>query len=168
MGSFKLKLVTWFALLALLPLAVAFYGYDSLAKRSETGRTDAALEAGLRGVLAAYATRLDVATAQARRLAADPALQQALRRHDKRALARIASTHPDAQFSFGVGAPGAVSVVDHGHVLGSAAVRVPIDAELVRELGRGLSPAHRLVAARFGRIVAGAGRGSPLALEPGR
>ncbi len=36
MGSFKLKLVTWFALLALLPLAVAFYGYDSLTRRSET------------------------------------------------------------------------------------------------------------------------------------
>ena len=38
MGSFKLKLVMWFALLALLPLAVAFYGYDSLTSRSETGR----------------------------------------------------------------------------------------------------------------------------------
>ena len=35
MGSFKFKLVLWFALLALLPLAIAFYGYDSLAKRSE-------------------------------------------------------------------------------------------------------------------------------------
>ena len=55
MGSFKLKLVTWFALLALLPLAVAFYGYDSLTSRSETAPRDAALEAGLRGVVAAYA-----------------------------------------------------------------------------------------------------------------
>ena len=36
MGSFKLKLVAWFALLALLPLGVAFYGYDALARRSET------------------------------------------------------------------------------------------------------------------------------------
>ena len=46
MGSFKLKLVLWFALLALLPLAVAFYGYDALSKRSETRRVDAGLEAG--------------------------------------------------------------------------------------------------------------------------
>ena len=35
-GSFKLKLVFWFALLALVPLGIAFYGYDALAKRSET------------------------------------------------------------------------------------------------------------------------------------
>ena len=55
MGSFKLKLVLWFALLALLPLAVAFYGYDSLATRSETRRTDAALESALRSAIAVYA-----------------------------------------------------------------------------------------------------------------
>jgi diguanylate cyclase (GGDEF)-like protein len=167
MGSFKLKLVTWFALLALLPLAVAFYGYDSLAKRSETGRADAALDAGLRGVLAAYAARLEAATAQARQLAADPTLQLALRRHDRRVLGRIAAAHPGARFSFAAGGPGAVSVLDHGHVLGSVAVQVPIDAELMQQLDRGLAPAHRLVAARFGRIVAGVGRGDPLTLEPG-
>ena len=48
MGSFRVKLVLWFALLALLPLAVAFYGYDTLARRSETRRSDAGLEATLR------------------------------------------------------------------------------------------------------------------------
>ena len=47
MWSFKLKLVVWFALLALLPLAVAFYGYDTLAKRSETRRVDAGLTEAL-------------------------------------------------------------------------------------------------------------------------
>src|SRR2546423_1843032 len=61
MWSFKVKLVLWFALLALLPLGVAFYGYDALAKRSETRRVDAGLEAGLRGAVAAYASRLDAA-----------------------------------------------------------------------------------------------------------
>lgn len=168
MGSFKLKLVTWFALLALLPLAVAFYGYNSLTSRSETRRADAALDAGLRGAVAGYGARLNDATAEARRLADDPALQQALRRHDKRALAKIAARDPGARFSFAAGGPGAVSVLDHGRVLGSVAVGVSIDARLVRALDAGLPPSVRLVAARFGRIVAGAGGGGTLALEPGR
>src|SRR3954451_15572058 len=90
-GSFKLKLVTWFALLALLPLAVAFYGYDSLTRRSESARTDAALDAGLRGVVAGYSARLDAATAKARQVARDPSLQRALRRHDRRALAQASA-----------------------------------------------------------------------------
>ena len=155
-------------LLALLPLAVAFYGYDSLTRRSETSRVDAAIDTGLRGAVAAYATRLDDATAQARRLAGDPALQQALRRHDTRALARFAAGHPGARFSFGAGGPGAASVVAHGTVLGSVVVPVPVDARLVRALSAGLPPSAVLVAARSGRIVAGIGSGGALAPRPGR
>ena len=168
MGSFKLKLVTWFALLALLPLAVAFYGYDSLTRRSETGRADAALEAGLRGVVASYSARLAAARVEAQRLAADPALQRALRHHDAHALARVAAAHPNAQFGFGAGGPGAASVVDaNGRLLGSASVRVPIDERLVHELAAGLSPSNALVVARSGQIVAGIGSGGALALDPG-
>jgi diguanylate cyclase (GGDEF)-like protein len=168
MGSFKLKLVMWFALLALLPLAVAFYGYDSLTRRSETGRTDAALQAGLRGVVAGYSARLTEATTEARRLANDPALQRALRGHDQAALAKVAAAHPTAVFGFGAGGPGAASVVDrHGRVIGSVSVRVPIDPQLVRSLAAGLSPSFGLVAARLGRIVAGVGSGSALPLQPG-
>ncbi len=169
MGSFKLKLVTWFALLALLPLAVAFYGYDSLTRRSETGRADAAIEAGLRGVVAAYAAQLDAATARARQLAGDPELQQALRRHNTRALAKIAAAHPGARLGFGAGGTGSVSVADRGQVLGSVTVPVPVDARLVRALDAGLAPSTALVAVRSGRIVAGVGRGGRLpTLEPGR
>ena len=73
-GSFKLKLVFWFALLALVPLGIAFYGYDALAKRSETRRTDGGLEAALRGALAGYVIRLDAASAEAQQLARDPRL----------------------------------------------------------------------------------------------
>jgi len=167
MGSFKLKLVTWFALLALLPLSVAFYGYDSLTQRSETRRADAALDAGLRGVVAAYSARLNVATAEARRLAADPALQSALRRRDTRALARFAAAHRDAHVAFGRGGPGAVSVIDHGRVLGSVSIRVPVDRQLILTLASGLSPFDALVAGRSGRIVAGLGRGGTLKLTPG-
>jgi diguanylate cyclase (GGDEF)-like protein len=167
MGSFKLKLVTWFALLALLPLSVAFYGYDSLTQQSETRRADAALDAGLRGIVAAYSARLNAATADARRLAADPELQSALRRHDRRALAQFAATHPSARVAFARGGAGAVSVIDRGRLLGSVSVRVPVDGQLILALASGLSPFDALVAGRSGRIVAGLGRGGPLKLTPG-
>ena len=96
MGSFKLKLFLWFALLALLPLAVAFYGYDSLAKRSETRRVDAGLQSSLRAAVAGYQGRLDAASAQAAQLAADPRLQRALRGHDVATLRRVVARVPGA------------------------------------------------------------------------
>ena len=119
MGSFKLKLVGWFALLALLPLAVAFYGYDTLARRSEVRRADAALEASLRSAVAGYAARLDAASAQAHKLAADPRVQRALRAHDRATLDRLVPKRPA-----GPAASRSVAVVDHGRVLGRVTVYV--------------------------------------------
>jgi diguanylate cyclase (GGDEF)-like protein len=168
MGSFKLKLVAWFALLALLPLAVAFYGYDTLTTRSETRRTDAVLEAGLRAALAGYATRIDQATATARRVAAEPAVQQALRARDRAAVEQIDAEHPLIDLRIGGGArAGAVSIVDGKRVLGSIVVNVPTDESLVKLLARGLSPSEHLVAVRSGHIVAGVGRGEALGLRAG-
>src|SRR5205823_358696 len=97
MGSFKLKLVVWFALLALLPLGVVVYGYDALATRSEARRVDASLESALRGVVAGYATRLDGASAQAAQLARDPRLQKALRGRDTATLTALARRVPFAE-----------------------------------------------------------------------
>jgi diguanylate cyclase (GGDEF)-like protein len=162
MWSFKLKLVLWFALLALLPLGVAFYGYDTLAKRSETRRVDAGLEAGLRGAAAAYAARLEAAASAAQRLARDPALQRALRGDDTRTVRRILARVPGARLGDG---PSSVSVVDRGSVLGRITVDVPVQAVLPA-LARGLADGDRLVAVQNGRVIAG-GSGR-LVLEPGR
>jgi len=151
MWSFKLKLVLWFALLALLPLGVAFYGYDTLAKRSETRRVDAGLEAGLRGAAAAYASRLDAAAGAAQQLARDPALQRALRGGDRGTVTRILSRVPGARLGDG---PSSVSVVDRGRVLARITVDVPVGTVLP-SLARGLADGDRLVAVRDGRIVAG-------------
>jgi diguanylate cyclase (GGDEF)-like protein len=178
MGSFKLKLVLWFALLALLPLAVAFYGYDSLTSRSETRRADASLQAALRSAVAGYAERLDAAGLAAGGLASEPAVQRALRTRDRAALAQLAGTVSNAS----IAAPGlrvgvsatppegvrTVTVLDRGHMLGKVSVHIPVDASLLAVLGSGLAPGDRIVAARFGRIVAGPGRGARLALDPGR
>jgi diguanylate cyclase (GGDEF)-like protein len=166
MGSFKYKLVAWFALLALLPLTVAFSGYDTLAKRSETRRVDASLEAGLRSAIAGYATRRKISDGVARRLASDPALQRALRRHDRAAIDRIAGGVPGARVVFGFRG-GGVQVLANDRVLGTVVVMTPIDDALVLSLSAGVSPADKLVAAHAGRIVAGTGRGQLLPLQPG-
>jgi diguanylate cyclase (GGDEF)-like protein len=162
MGSFKFKLVVWFALLALLPLAIAFYGYDSLAKRSESRRADAALQAGLRGAVSGYAARLDVAGQAAVRLAEDPTFQRALRGHDRVTLQKILSSVPGAHLGNG---PRSVSVLYNGRVLGRVAVSVRVNDATLRALGGALESGDRLVAVRGSRLVAG-GSGR-LGLEPG-
>jgi diguanylate cyclase (GGDEF)-like protein len=176
MASFRLKLVLWFALLALLPLTIAFYGYDTLTRQSETRRADAALEASLRSAVAGYAERLDLASRSAERLAADVRLQRALRGRDRRALATLVRPVAGAEVTahgLRVGStrtPAAVrsvTVVDRGKTLGRISVRVPIDATLLASLGAGLTGGGHLVAVRGGRIVAGRGAGLAVALSPG-
>jgi diguanylate cyclase (GGDEF)-like protein len=161
-GSFKLKLVGWFTLLALVPLGVAFYGYHSLAGQSEARRVDASLEAGLRAAVGVYAARLDTASAQARSLAEDPRVIRALERHETAALARIVPPLPPQPAVVQT-----VTVVHAGRVLGRVSVGVPLTAQLLTAIRSGLEPADRLVAVRAGRIIAGPGAGEPLRLEPG-
>jgi diguanylate cyclase (GGDEF)-like protein len=177
LGSFKLKLVAWFALLAVLPLGIAFYGYDQLARRSETRSVDASLNSALRGVVAGYATRLDGAAAQAAQLARDPRVQRALRGHDVRTLRELARQVPGANIrgdGIDVGprsSPAAVrtvTVVDGNRILGRVSVIVPIDAALLTRLGSALDPGERLVADQAGTIVSGIGRGRPIDLHVGQ
>ena len=162
LGSFKVKLVVWFALLAVLPLAVAFYGYDTLARRSETRRADATLEAGLRAAVTAYSARLDAATTRARRLAAEPRVQRALRQHDRKALARLLPKPAS-----GLAASRSVEVVDRGRTIGRVTVPVAVDDALIERLGRALAPGDRLVAIENNVVVAGSGRGERVLLTPG-
>jgi len=174
--SFKLKLALWFAVLALLPLTVAFVGLDSLAKRSETQRVDATLESALRGAVVGYGTQLDAASTEASRLASEPELQAALRTRDRAALVRALRGHPFAAASapgISVGKPPAlagsstVAVVNEVSVLGHVVVWVPFDASLVRVLGAGLPTGSHLVATRNGRIVVGSDAGAALAPSAG-
>ena len=181
MGSFKLKLVLWFALLALLPLVVAFYGYDSLAKRSETRRVDAGLQSSLRAAVAGYQGRLDAASAQAAQLAAEPRLQRALRGHDVATLRRVVARVPGASVTgrgLHVGVdrrrrPASLRDGDRRWAACSArvSVRVPVDdapARAARHVA--LAPGSELVATRGGRVIAGRGRGQRArgALGPAR
>ena len=81
-GSFKVKLVVYFLLLSLLPIAAAFWGFTSVAGQSETRRVDARLQAGLRATLASYQERLDAAQREAASLARSRAFQRELERRD--------------------------------------------------------------------------------------
>ena len=82
MASFKVKLVAYFLLLSLLPLAAAFWGFSTVAARSETRRVDARLQAGLRAALATYQERLDAAQRTANTLASSPTIQLELEHND--------------------------------------------------------------------------------------
>jgi diguanylate cyclase (GGDEF)-like protein len=58
MKSFKLTLVSYFALVAIVPVGAAFYGFDTLAKRRETQKIDNRLRADVRAAVAGYAQQL--------------------------------------------------------------------------------------------------------------
>jgi diguanylate cyclase (GGDEF)-like protein len=176
-GSFKLKLVLWFALLALIPVGISLYGYDALAKRGEARRVDGGLESALRGAVAGYGMRLEQATAEATRLARSRVMQRALRRHDTITIARIIAPIDDGEVTgpgFDVGSTGApaavrsVNVLDRTGVLGKVSIGVPIDRRLLRLLGVSLAQGDLLVAVRNGRVIAGTGIGAPISLRPGQ
>ena len=167
MGSFKFKLVIYFVLLALLPLAAAFWGFDSLARRSETTRVDARLEAGMRAALNAYGDRLTDASHRAARIAAEPGVQRALRSGSREAIERALGGDPNVTIRTrkgmtvgtitGPAAVQTVDVLDRGRPLGQVSVAVPLDSSLLGHLrGRtGLDQQDDLVFLQQGRIFRG-------------
>jgi diguanylate cyclase (GGDEF)-like protein len=176
MGSFKLKLVLYFALIALLPTVVAFYGFDALAKQNETRRADARLQSGLLESFSAYNARLDAAESIAADAAADTDLQQGLRERDRAAVAKALRRFPNVVvrargFEVGSGAAVAgersVSVRDGGRSLGRVVARVPIDEALLRSIRMGLGDHDLLIATSAGRIVAGADESKRILIAPG-
>jgi diguanylate cyclase (GGDEF)-like protein len=143
-GSFKVKLVVYFLLLSLLPLAAAFWGFSTVAARSETRRVDARLQAGLRATLATYQDELRAGDVAAQQLARDPEFQRALLDRNRAALRRLLSGKPylaaEASGGFRVGSryPRAarreVAVVGAAGSGGSVVASVPLDRGLVRRL----------------------------------
>ena len=181
MGSFKVKLVAYFLLLSLLPLAAAFWGFSTVAARSETRRVDARLQAGLRATLAAYQEALGAADASAAKLARRPDFQRALLARDRAALKRLLAGNPElsvmAPGGFHVGhtdpnsATRQVSVVGSDGARGAVIASVPLDRELVRRLEKlsGLEPEDHVIVVERGRVVAGPeGLSGPLELEGGK
>jgi diguanylate cyclase (GGDEF)-like protein len=165
--SFKVKLVVYFLLLSLLPLAAAFWGFSTVAARSETRRVDARLQAGLRATLATYQEALAAADEAAAGLARDPAFQRALVHRDRAALGRLLRNRPhlavEASGGFRVGADEPTAATRKVSVVGPEGARVavvatvPLDAKLVQRLETrsGLEREDHVILVKGGRIVAG-------------
>jgi diguanylate cyclase (GGDEF)-like protein len=162
--SFKVKLVCWFALLALLPLGASYYALSTLAQRSETRRADATLEASLRSAVAGYGVRLAAAGAEARHIAGETAMQNALRQHSRAKLVRALRGTKNVTVvagKFRVGSQPAhagqqvVTLLVDKHTLGRVIVSVPLNAATLTALGTGLAPGDRLVAVPAGQLTPG-------------
>jgi diguanylate cyclase (GGDEF)-like protein len=166
-GSFKFKLVIYFLLLSLLPIAAAFWGFTSVAGKSETRRVDARLQAGLRTSLAGYQQRVDAAQASAERLARSRPLQADLQSRRLGSLAAVLGgasnvyvTAPDGALLVGrrpvFAALRQVAVFGRRGFAGTVTVFVPFDAALVTAMRArtGLAAADALVLVHDSRIVA--------------
>jgi diguanylate cyclase (GGDEF)-like protein len=166
-ASFKVKLVAYFLLLSLLPLAAAFWGFSTVAARSETRRVDARLQAGLRAGLATYQDELVAADDDAAQLARNLAFQRALVRHDRAAIERLLTGHPNLSVDGGNGfrvgrvdptaATRQVTVVGDRGTRGAVIASVPLDRRLVGRLeGRsGLDGDEHVILIEDRRVIAG-------------
>ena len=166
MGSFKLKLVGYFLLLSLLPLAAAFWGFSAVAAKSETRRVDARLQAGLRAALVAYDERLAAAQRSATALARDRTFQAELYRRDRYDLARTLRDAPDlyvtTPYGFAVGraqhsaASRSVDVLTRAGRIGTVVAYVPFDERLAAQLRArsGLGAQDTLAVVVADRVVA--------------
>ena len=181
MGGFKLKLVAYFLLLSVLPLAAAAVGFDAVAKRSETRRVDARLQAALRSSLTAYGDELSAAEAEAAAVAHDGSFLQALATRNRATLHAILRASPNLSVRAGNGfrvgsvpplaAERHVAVVVPGAGLGEVVASVPLDSTLIGHLRArsGLGADDRLAFVRHGQIAIGpSGLSGRLVLAPGQ
>ncbi len=167
MGSFKVRLAAYFALLALVPFVAAFQGFHSLAKRSETRRVDAVLESGLRSAIAVYGEELRDTGRTATAVAHQRSLQRALARGNRKQIARLIAGMPniriDGPQGLRVGRPPTrgvsevVSIVGPNGPLGNVVAVLPLNAELADRIAQraGLPPNQRVAFLARARVPPG-------------
>jgi diguanylate cyclase (GGDEF)-like protein len=146
LSSFKLKLVAYFVLLSLVPMAATYWGLSTVAGAGESRQVTIRQEAGLRAALALYAAETDRVQAQAARVARSRPLQRALVRRDRAVLSgilagkRLYVVAADG-FRAGLAPPLAArfpaGVVAGARRLGEVVATVPLDEQLVERLRRG-------------------------------
>jgi diguanylate cyclase (GGDEF)-like protein len=147
LSSFKLKLVAYFVLLSLVPMAATYWGFSTVAGSGELRQVTLRQEAGLRAALALYAERADRAQARAEHFARSRPLQRALERSDRRMLRRIVAAEPSLYVVDAGGlrtgtaprraARFPVDVVTGTHRLGEVVATIPLDGTLVARLRHG-------------------------------
>jgi diguanylate cyclase (GGDEF)-like protein len=180
LGSFRLRLVTYFLLLALLPLLAASWAFSEVATRGEVGNTDSRLNAALRVAINDYIGRVNDLGNTADSLANAAQIQQAFVTHNRGALIRLVEPLSDVavyargQFVAGEEPQGLIVsrfsevVSTHGVRLGRIVVWLPLDRSLLGPLreGSGLEPPDRLLLVRNDLVLAGPGDLVGTAVEP--
>jgi diguanylate cyclase (GGDEF)-like protein len=171
-GSFKLRLVLYFVLLSLVPLAGITWAFSAAAGRNELQRADESLTKSVLAASGAITREFDVAGDQAATLARSPDIQLALRQSDRARLEAAADQVPGASFSVdgtllagtvpALAASRSANVVDtnqggEADTIGVVRVAVALDSALLDEIGQrsGLRPEERLALVSDQRIVAG-------------
>ncbi|HET7856443.1 MAG TPA: diguanylate cyclase [Gaiellaceae bacterium] len=165
MGSFKLKLVAYFSLIALLPFAAAFSGLEAVTDRNETRRVDGTLETSARAAQAAFVDEVAQAQGDAQLLARDPSFQRALATRNRAKLKALASLHgvrvePRGGEPIGVVRRPAfvrsITVVGRRGRLGRVIAPVPIDRQLARKIRdrAGLTEGGQVAFVEGGRVLA--------------
>jgi len=167
--SLKLKLVLYFLVLSLLPLAGAYWSFSSVARDTESRRVDERLRAGLRAALAVHGEDLERARDQATRLARGSVLQTALLRRDRAEIERLLGGLPVRVRAEGLSAGSSrqpadevrITVRTGSAVLGRVIAFVPLDRAGLDRLARrsGLLAPDRLVLVR--PVSLGAFPGAP-------
>jgi diguanylate cyclase (GGDEF)-like protein len=170
MGSFKLRLVTYFLLLSLVPLLAASWAFSEVATRGELSNTDARLNAAMRVAVRDYTQSVrDDAAGAAASLARATTVQRAFLTTNRAALVRLSRAVPNSAFysrkELLAGTPPpklaakrTSSVLStNQRLLGRIVVWIPLDNGLLAELraNAGLETGDRLLLATGGRIVAG-------------
>jgi len=149
LSSFKLKLVAYFVLLSLVPMAATYWGFSTVAGAGESRQVTLRQEEALRAALALYDRRASRAQAEAEDVARSRPLQRALVRHDRRGLRRVVVGKPSlyvvGRRGLRAGSPPRlaarfpVDVVTRTRHLGEVVATIPLDRGLVDLLGRGAS-----------------------------
>jgi len=168
LGSFKLRLVTYFLLLALLPLLAASWAFSEVATKSEVSNTDSRLNAALRVSINDYSRRVDGLGVTAKSLAGATTVQGAFQTSNRSVLVRQARLVPGASFyangqliagerPVGVFVERSSFVTSEGAVIGRIVVSLPLDRALLAELGAaaGLKQEDRLLLAQSGQVFVG-------------
>jgi diguanylate cyclase (GGDEF)-like protein len=146
LSSFKLKLVAYFVLLSLVPLAATYWGFSAVAGSGESRQVTLRQEEGLRAALTLYGEQTSRAQARAERVARSRTLQRALQRQDRRALAQLVAGQPlyvvgrrglRVGRTPGLAARFPVDVVAGTKRLGEVVATVPLDVGLIARLRMG-------------------------------
>ena len=169
MGSFKLRLVIYFMLLALFPLLAATWAFGEVAERGETGAADGRLSTAIRVAQADYEEQVEDSEDTARSLAHATQVQRALARSDRSALVRTSREVDYVAFYSRAGEliageePGrfdatrATDVLARGgRELGTVVAHVPFDDGLLRalETKAALDQGDRFALVVGGRVIA--------------